>query len=75
MRRLEEVQNPLSCLNRAKPNELVFVLLGRDVAAPGVIRMWCAKRVTMQKNTWDDDQIVEALTLADAMELEREARE
>jgi hypothetical protein len=71
MRKHLEVKEPTSCLNRADDNELLFVLRGRDVAAPGAIRVWCAKRVLMKKNTWGDPQIVEALNVADAMELER----
>jgi hypothetical protein len=73
MRKHLEVKDPKSCLNRARDGELVFVLLGRDVAAPGAIRVWCAKRVQMKKNKWGDAQIVEALNVADAMEAEREA--
>lgn len=30
----EELSNPASCMNRALPDEMTFVLLARDAAAP-----------------------------------------
>lgn len=71
MRKLAELSDQQSCLNRAQPTELVFVLLGRDVAAPKAIREWCAERVRLGKNAWDDEQICEALDCADNMDAER----
>ena len=40
MRKHDELSIPDSCLNRAKSNEMLFVLLGRDKAAPAAIRAW-----------------------------------
>lgn len=74
MRKAEEVSNSMSCLNRASDNELLFVLLGRDEAAPGAIRYWCHIRVARGKNTWDDQQILEALACAKQMEAEHPNR-
>ena len=37
MRKAEELTNSLSCMNRAREGELVFVLLGRDCAASWAI--------------------------------------
>lgn len=34
MRKTEELLAPFSCLNKANDNELIFVLLARDEAAP-----------------------------------------
>lgn len=64
----DELANPDSCLNRAENSEMVFVLLGRDEAAPATIRAWCRARVVIGKNKRDDPEIVEALACAKSME-------
>jgi len=57
----EEALNPQSCFNRAKDNEPVFVLLGRDMAAPAAISTWIAMRRVLGLNTEAlDEQIIEA---------------
>ena len=56
-----ELSDPTSCLNRAKEDELVFVLLSRDPAAPAAIRAWVAERLQMGKNTVHDAQNQEAI--------------
>lgn len=71
MRKHKEVHDPNSCLGRAGIDEMLFVLLGRDVAAPNVIRFWCYERVRLGKNQPLDPQIKEALACADAMERDR----
>lgn len=63
-----ELTDPNSCMSRAKDDEMVFVLLGRDKAAPAAIRAWCDERIRLGKNRDDDPQITEALNCADAME-------
>jgi len=68
MLKSQEILDPSSCLNRAKDDEIVFVLLGRDLAAPVAIKEWCAIRVKLGKNQWHDKQIEEALACAKAME-------
>lgn len=70
MRKQEEVTNPTSCLNNAHPAEMLFVLLGRDPAAPIAIRAWCEARVRLSKNVQDDPQIQDALRCAMIMEQE-----
>lgn len=67
-----EVSNPHSCLNRARDDEPVFVLLGRDICAPEVIEEWVRLRVESAKNSMTDPQIKEALDLADQMRAWRE---
>lgn len=67
----EELSNPKSCMSRAKDDEMTFVLLGRDVAAPAAIRSWAAERVRLGKNWIGDPQIVEALACAERMEEQR----
>lgn len=71
MRKLDELSNPNSCLNRAKDGEMIFVLIGHDIAAPYAIRGWAEERVAKGKNQWSDPQIVEALECANIMERER----
>ena len=73
MRKNEEINDPSSCLNRAKSDEIIFVLLARDAASLVTIRAWCAERVRLGKNTWDDCQIRDALHCAEAMEKQRYA--
>lgn len=75
MRKMYEVADPNSCFNRAKDEENVFVLLGRDAAAPATIRFWCNERVAIGKNTYNDKQICDALELADQIEAELEQKE
>lgn len=71
MLKCNEINDPSSCLSRAGNDEMVFVLLARDVAAPQTIRDWCARRVAMGRNKLEDPQIVEALACADTMESQR----
>lgn len=63
----EELTNPNSCLNKAKCDEMCFVLLGRDSAAPAAVRKWVSERIRLGKNASSDPQIVEALKCADEM--------
>jgi hypothetical protein len=60
MRKREELTNPASCLNRAAEDEMLFVLLGRDAAAPAAVRAWIAERIRLGKNKADDPQIRDA---------------
>ena len=71
MRKTQELQNPNSCMNRAESEELTFVLLGRDIAAPYAIRTWVNARIVLGKNQATDQQIVDALNIAQQMEQER----
>lgn len=73
MRKQDEITDPSSCLNKAKPTEWLFVLLGRDAAAPAAVRAWIGERLRLGKNQPDDPQIVEALRWADAVEAEQRA--
>ena len=65
----EELSNPASCINRAREDEMTFVLLGRDPAAPETIRSWVRARILLGKNKLEDAQIIEALECARKMEL------
>ncbi len=68
MLKSREIADPGSCLNKAHDDEPVFVLLGRDRAAPYTIRCWANERIRLGKNAYNDSQITEALTLADDIE-------
>lgn len=65
-----ELEDPGSCLNKARLDERVFVLLARDKAAPSTIRFWVKERIRLKKNNRKDHQIVEALECALKMEVE-----
>jgi hypothetical protein len=67
MRKQDELSSTGSCMAHAHPKEMVFVLLGRDVAAPHAIRAWCDQRVMLGKNVETDAQIVEARACAETM--------
>jgi hypothetical protein len=67
----EELTNPESCMSRARPEEMTFVLLARDVAAPATIRAWVGERLRLGKNVLGDKQILEALDCAERMEAQR----
>lgn len=69
----DEIEYSESCLNKARDDERLFVLLARDPAAPVAIRAWVAERLRIGKNASSDSQIVEALDCADRMERERVA--
>jgi hypothetical protein len=71
MRKFLEVQKRDSCLNRADEDEWIFVLLGRDAAAPATIRFWAEERVRLGKNHPSDSQIVTARECANRMDEER----
>lgn len=70
MRKRDELSRDTTCMRHAHPNEMVFVLLSRDAAAPVAIRAWVAERLRIGKNVVTDPQIVEALACADTMEVE-----
>ena len=67
----DEIEDPASCLNKARADERLFVMLARDPAAPVAIRAWIAERIRLGKNTASDEQIREAFECATLMELER----
>ena len=70
MRKKDELSREHTCMQHAHPNEMVFVLLSRDAAAPVAIRAWVAERLRLGKNVETDEQIAEALECARTMESE-----
>lgn len=71
MNKRDEIEYTESCLNKARDNERLFVLLARDPAAPIAIRAWVKERLRLGKNVLTDAQIIEALDCANLMEVER----
>ena len=53
------------CYQNAGPDEPMFVLLGRDKHAAGLVRLWAMLR---HKDGEDEDKVAEALACADAMD-------
>ncbi len=70
MRKKDELSKEHTCMQHAHPDEMTFVLLSRDAAAPAAIRAWVAERLRLGKNAEDDPQITEALACACTMENE-----
>lgn len=64
MRKRDETTRADTCLARAHSEEMIFVLLGRDPAAPEAIRAWIGARIRLGKNKRDDAQILHALECA-----------
>lgn len=57
MLKRDEVTSSASCLNKAKDDEMIFVLLGRDRAAPAAIEAWIRERIRLGLNEYEDTQI------------------
>jgi hypothetical protein len=74
MRKRDELTDPASCLNRARADEWIFVLLARDAAAPAAVRAWIGERLRLGKNTRWDAQIQEAEQWAKLVEAEQWAK-
>ncbi len=55
----EELSNPNSCLNKAKDDEILFVILDRDLAFAGTILYWIEKRIQLGLNKRDDLKMIE----------------
>ena len=67
MKKRDELNNPKSCLAKAKDDEWIFVLLGRDPAAQAAIIAWCNERIRLGLNVEEDGQIAEALECSNKM--------
>jgi hypothetical protein len=63
----DELTDPNSCLNRAKDDEMLFVLIERDWAMSDTIRYWAKRRVELGLNKADDAQIKKALEIAEGI--------
>lgn len=74
MKKCEEISNPHSCLNKAKDDEIIFVLLERDEASPNTIRKWVRERIRLGLNKPDDPQLCRAIDIALLMDGSQLAR-
>lgn len=60
VKKKDELTNPNSCMSKAHDDEMTFVLLARDPAAPAAIQGWIYRRVEMGLNDMADQKIKEA---------------
>lgn len=60
MRKRDELSDPNSCLNKARDDEWIFVILERDLAAPKTIREWIAERINLGLDAPDSAKLQEA---------------
>ena len=61
------------CYENARPDEPMFVLLGRDESAPDAVYAWIAYRISIGKNRPGDAQLIEAAECARDMVQYRES--
>lgn len=73
MEKWQEKRNTDSCFNKANSHETIFVLLGRDPAAPATIRFWIHERMRLKLNLPPDSQLFDADECASTMELDGDA--
>jgi len=62
MLKTDEIAAPHSCLNKAAPFEMVFVLRAKDAAAPAAILAWVNERIKLGLNDMQDDKLHEAIS-------------
>lgn len=74
MRKRDEIADPTSCLNKARDNEWLFVLLGRDAAATITVRFWIEERIRLGLNFRTDAKIQDAEEWIKAVQTERETK-
>jgi len=67
MLKKEELANETSCINKALPDEMVFVMLGRDQAAPIAIEAWISARIALGLNQPGDPELADAREAAEWM--------
>lgn len=66
MRKIDEIEQPASCLNKARAEEPLFVLRAKDPLAPAVVRTWANNAEATGAH--EPEKIAEARALADAMD-------
>lgn len=67
MRKSDELRSPMSCLSKAQPDELIFVLRSNDPLFAQTIRHWAAMAVGVH----EEPKIHEAYHTADAGDKQR----
>jgi hypothetical protein len=73
--KIQELLDPSSCMSRALDDEMTFVLLGRDRAAPAAIRAWIAERIRLGLNQPDDTQITGAVAVAKFIDAQHQPKD
>jgi len=68
MKKCDERAHERSCWNKAREDEILFIMMERDLAAPETIRFWVEKRIELGLNKRDDPQMQDALACANRME-------
>lgn len=63
-----ELSEPNSCLSKARDDEMTFILLERDPAAPAAIRAWIEERIRLGLNERGDAKLEEAAACSGYME-------
>jgi hypothetical protein len=71
MLKRDELRSQSSCLNKAEPDEPVFVLRAKDPLAAQTVRLWAA----MADDVHEPEKRVEAMALAEQMEQWRKERQ
>lgn len=66
-----EIADPESCLNKADPDEPLFVLRAHDPLAASCVRSWC--NAAAQDTVHSDAKVHEAKMVADAMDRWRQS--
>ncbi len=72
MLKKDEMTNPNSCLNKAAPDEPVFVLRANDPLAAGVVQAWRLRAI--KRGLHEPAKIEEAFKLIEEMNVWRKAR-
>jgi hypothetical protein len=70
MRKIDEMEQPTSCLNKARAEEPLFVLRAKDPVAPFAVRAWAD--VAEARGAHEPAKIAEARALADQMDTYRQ---
>lgn len=55
-----ELSDPNSCFNKARPDEQIFVLREKDLAAPETILYWIQQRMRLMLNIAGDEKLTAA---------------
>lgn len=71
MLKRHEISDPNSCLNKAKDNQMVFVLTENDKAMEETIEFWINKRIELGLNELGDTKMVTAQNVADYVRSQR----
>ena len=69
MRKIDELEQPTSCLNKSRPDELVFVLCARDPLAASAVEFWANN--AEQTGLHSEGKIAEARACARMMRVWR----